>query len=292
MTTGMADGSKVLESMTAHASLSGRGGWLRAFRIALDDFCAGWNQRSLWLRLGHRELRRRYRRTILGPFWATGHIALYILFVGFIFSHVLSVTPSVYIPYLTTGFIAWTLLYTVISEATTTLTQAAGVRQQLPFPYSLFVLAMVWRNLIVHGHNYVLYALMLLVYPIALSWQILLLVPGYFLVLGNILWISFLIAILSARFRDVAQLVNSALQIMVFATPIFYKPEMLSEAQRSYMLMPNLLYHLAVVIREPLLADVPPASSYLVLVMTLIGGTLITAWFFGKRRHLLVFWIA
>jgi ABC-type polysaccharide/polyol phosphate export permease len=67
---------------------------------------------------------------------------------------------------------------------------------------------------------------------------------------------------------------------------------MLSEAQRSYMLMPNLLYHLAVVIREPLLADVPPASSYLVLVMTLIGGTLITAWFFGKRRHLLVFWIA
>jgi ABC-type polysaccharide/polyol phosphate export permease len=288
----MAVGVGISEAVTGGATAPGGSGLARPWRIAFDDFRAGWGQRSLWLRLGHRELMRRYRRTILGPFWATGHIALYILFVGFIFSRVLSVTPSLYIPYLATGFMAWMLLYTVISEATTTLVQAAGVRQQVALPYSLFILAMVWRNLVVHAHNYVLYALVLLVYPIAPSWEILLLVPGYVLVLGNLVWISLLIAVLSARFRDLAQLVNSLLQILVFATPIFYRPEMLGEAQQTYLLMPNPLYHLAVVIRAPLLGEVPPVSSYIVLAAALVAGALMTAWLFGKRRHLLVFWIA
>ncbi|HXF54893.1 MAG TPA: ABC transporter permease [Hyphomicrobiaceae bacterium] len=287
----MAEGIGIHTSAAAPGALDGHRHLASPLRVALEDLSAAWRQRALWLRLGHRELRRRYRRTVLGPFWATGHIALYVLFVGFVFSRVLSLAPSQYIPYLTTGLIAWTLLYAVMSEATTALTGAAGIRQHVPFPYSLFVLAMLWRNLIVHAHHYVLYVLLILLYPVGLSWHLLLLMPGYLLLIGNLAWIAFAIAVLSARYRDVAQLVANALQIMVFATPIFYRPEMLSEAQQVYLLMPNLLHHLAVVIRAPLLAEVPPLSSYLVLVAALIAGTLATAWLFGRRRHVLVFWI-
>ena len=40
--------------------------------IALRDLREGWEMRNLWLRLGYMDVRRRYRKTILGPFWATG----------------------------------------------------------------------------------------------------------------------------------------------------------------------------------------------------------------------------
>jgi lipopolysaccharide transport system permease protein len=259
--------------------------------ITLQDFYDGWRMRGIWLRAAYLDVKRRYLRTVIGPFWATGHIAVYIIAVGYVFSSVLDTERATYIPFLATGFIPWMLIYSMLQDSGSAFTSASSMRQQLAFPYSFFIYMLVWRNLIVHIHNYALYLLVSLVYGFTINWTILLLIPGYLLVLCNILWIAAVISTVAARYRDVQQLVAALIQVMVFVTPIFFAPEKLTPLQRTYILWPNLLYHLVVVIRAPLLGQVPPLSSYAVLVFSAVAGWAFALWFFGKYRSRIIFWI-
>ncbi len=261
------------------------------FVTAAKDFYEGWQKFDLWFTLGKLELKRRYRRTKLGPFWGAAHNALYIICVGFIFSTLLAADRDKYMPFLTTGIIAWMFVYNTMQEASTAFISTSGLRQQLPFPYSMFIFQTIWRNLLVHAHNYILYLAVVLLFPVKTDWHLLLLIPGYFLVIGNLIWISTLIATASARYRDITQLVAAVIQVMIFVTPIFYDASRLTEWQRTWMLPPNLLYHMAAVLRAPLLGEVAPLSSYFILLFTMVVGTIGAAWFFGKRRNKIIYWI-
>lgn len=282
----------VVEKMkAAGARLITPSGGTSPFRIALDDFLDALARHNLWRTLGVLDVRRRYRRTVIGPFWASGHILLYILCVGFVFATLLEAERAKYIPYLTTGYIAWVFVYNVLNESPGCFSSATSLRQQVAFPYFMFVFQMLLRNLFVHMHNYILFALMMIFYPVEINVNFLLLIPGYVLVLVNLFWLSALLATLAARYRDVQQLISSVIQVLVFLTPIFYSADRLTQFQRDYLVGPNLLYHLVLVLRSPLMGEVPPLSSYLILIFTAIVGSLFTAWFFGKRKSQIIYWI-
>lgn len=261
------------------------------FVVGVNDIIEGIYKNRLWRTLGVLDVKRRYRRTLLGPFWASGHIGLYILCVGFIFSTLLASDRATYIPYLTTGFIAWMLVYHLLNEAPSCFVSASSLRQQIAFPYSMFIFQMIMRNLFVHAHNYVLLIPVGLVYGLDFNLYTLLIIPGYLLVVFNIFWISLILATLCARYRDVQQLISSVIQIFVFVTPIFYSVDQLSEAQQTWVLPPNLIYHLVVVLRAPLTGEAAPLSSYVILICVGIVGWLSALYFFGKRKHNIVFWI-
>lgn len=261
------------------------------FMVSFLDFAEGVRLWRLWSTLGYLEVKRRYRRTVLGPFWATGHIAVYVLCVGFIFSSVLGADRRDYVVFLVSGFIPWYLVYLTINDSVGAFTSSSSLRQQIAFPYSMFIFTAIWRNLIVHFHNYTLWMVVSLFYLYAPTWKLLLLFPGYLLVLGNMVWICTLLALLAARFRDVTQLVAAVVQIMIFVTPIFWSIDMMDAYKRIYVVGPNLLYHLTVVLRSPLLGEVPPLSSYAVLVFTLFAGYTLVGYYFGKFRHRIIFWI-
>lgn len=261
------------------------------FQIALADLKDGISRFNLWFTLGQLDVKRRYRRTLLGPFWASGHILLYIMCVGFVFSTVLAADRAKYIPYLVTGYIPWVLVYNILNDAPAAFSSASSLRQQIALPYSMFVFQALLRNLFVHVHNFSLFVLMMIFYPVEINANFLLLIPGYILVFANLFWMSMLLATLAARYRDVQQLVSSVIQVLVFLTPIFYSADKLTQFQRDYLVAPNLLYHLVVVLRVPLSGEVPPLSSYGVLILAFFIGSAFTAWFFGKRRSQIVYWI-
>ena len=93
----------------------------------------------------------------------------------------------------------------------------------------------------------------------------------------------------SARFRDVPQLINSVVQIVFFVTPIMWKPELLRNA--TYIAELNPFYHLIEIVRAPLLGSLPSANSYLaVLLITLINLIFVGA-FFARFRSRISYWV-
>src|SRR5271168_5078416 len=63
-----------------------------------------------WTTLGWMDIRLRYRRTILGPWWATLSIGAMIGSVGLVFGSIFGDEMSSYLPFFASGVIIWTLI--------------------------------------------------------------------------------------------------------------------------------------------------------------------------------------
>src|SRR5258705_13625949 len=88
---------------------------------AWEDLAGGLLRSELWGRIGWLDIKRRYRRTMLGPFWSSCTLAVYTVAVGVVGAGLFKQDVHEYLPYLSSGMIVWTLISTIILEACTLL---------------------------------------------------------------------------------------------------------------------------------------------------------------------------
>jgi ABC-type polysaccharide/polyol phosphate export permease len=259
---------------------------------ALEDIRGGARNWHVWGRMGLLDIKRRYRRTILGPFWSALTLLIFVIVIGSVGSGLLSKQSSEYLPFLVAGMVVWVMLSNIIIEAGSVFISGAGLIRQLNFEYSMLVYALVWRNFIVFLHNMSIYFLLMLVYmPQALTLKFFLVIPALFLLMLNGLWIGLVLGIVAARFRDIQQLVQSIVQVSMFVTPLFWPPDSLAGMRRLFFVTLNPLYHLLAIARDPLLDRWPSLSSYLaVLFITLLGWCLAFVLFHSFRKRI-AYWL-
>jgi homopolymeric O-antigen transport system permease protein len=258
---------------------------------AWQDLIGGFIKSDLWGRLGWLEVKRRYRRTVLGPFWTSISLAVWVVGVGLVGSGLWHQQMNEYLPFLVSGMIAWLLASTMIGESCTLFVSGHALLRNVRFEYSILAYALVWRNLIVFVHNLVVYALIVgPLRPELIGFTTLLALPGLILILANGLWISLLCGMFCLRYRDVTQVVTNILQISMLITPIFWTPETLSGAHRIAFVELNPLYHLIDMVRAPLLAKVPSPTSYAVVLLITAAGWILTYRMFSNFRRRIVYW--
>ena len=129
------------------------------YNIAIKDIVSGVTNWHMWGHLGWQEIKRRYRRTMIGPLWTTLSLGLFIGALGIIWSNLWGQDPEEFLPYLCAGMIVWVLLSTTINEACTTFIAAENLIKQLRFSYGLLACSVIWRNLIVFFHNLIIWFL-------------------------------------------------------------------------------------------------------------------------------------
>ena len=260
------------------------------FRIACVDILAGMRAFDIWGRLGWRETKRRYRRTAFGPFWTTVGLAVFVTTLGLVWANLWHRDPKTYLPYLTSGMVCWVMFSTICMDGCVTFIVAEKLLRQLRISYTLLSCANVWRNAVLFFHNLTIYLLICLYAGVPFTWGTLLFIPGFALFWLNAVWISMLLGTLCARFRDVQQLVGTLLQISLFLTPIFWSPDQLS-GRTALMAALNPIYYLIVVIRGPLLGQVPPLLDWFILIAITIVGWTMTVQMLTKFRQRIVYWL-
>ncbi len=258
--------------------------------IALVDVAAGMQAANIWGRLGWRETKRRYRRTVFGPFWTTVSLGIFVLTLGLLWANLWHQDAKAYLPYLTSGMLCWTLFSAVCNEGCVGFHSYEMLIKQIRISYTLLACAIVWRNLIVFLHNMSIFVLVCLYAGVSVTWSTLLVVPGLLLLSLNLVWIATLFGAMCARYRDIHQLVTNLLQISLFLTPIFWSPNQL-RGRVATVAEYNPLYHLVAVVREPLLGNAPQPLHWTVVgVITVIGWAL-TLQVMCKFRHRIVYWL-
>ena len=248
----------------------------------------------LWTRLGWRDIRARYRRTVLGPFWTVASAAILIVSLGMVYSLLWRIDVKTFLPYFSAGLISWVLMTTIINESCSALIGAEAIIKSLRLPYAIHIGRVVWRNILVFLHSLIVHAVVLLYFKIVLSPAQLVLIPvGLSLLIVNCFWISLLVSVACARFRDITQVVSSVLQIAFFVTPIFWPLDQLGNAPIARFVLAdvNVLYHMVDVVRAPLHGEYPDPLSYLVLVLVAALGWFGTLWFFGRFRARIPYWV-
>jgi len=258
---------------------------------AAEDLLRGFRRRELWGRLGWLDVKRRYRRTTIGPFWTSITLAVYVLTVGTVGAAIWHQNIYDYLPFLVSGMIVWTLVSSIITESCSLLTAGQSLFRNIRLDYSILAYALVWRNFLVLLHNFVVYFLVVLVLkPSLLSVTALLAIPGLALVLLNGVWVSLLFGMLCLRFRDVPPLVSSVMQIAMLITPLFWPADTLTGTKRFVFVELNPLYHVVDVVRAPLIGRVPDATSYGVMIAMTIGGWWLTYAMFKRFRKRIAYW--
>jgi ABC-type polysaccharide/polyol phosphate export permease/peptidoglycan/LPS O-acetylase OafA/YrhL len=258
---------------------------------AWRDIVGGLMRYRLWGRMGWQDIKRRYRRTAVGPFWSTLTLGFYVLAVGVVGAGLFKQDPKTYLPYLASGMIVWTMISMILTEACAMFVLGNTLFRNVRFEYSVLAYALVWRNFILMLHNLIVFFLVALVFKREIfDTTLLYIVPGIFLVLLNGVWIALLVGLLCLRFRDIQPLVITVIQVSMLITPIFWTPDSLQGSLRLIFTQLNPIYRMIDIVRAPLLGQTPTLASYLGVLALAVVGWAVTYAIFRFFRKRIPYW--
>jgi lipopolysaccharide transport system permease protein len=261
-------------------------------QVALRDLEEGVKKWELWGRMGVDDMRRRYRRTFFGPFWHSLSMAIFVITSGILFSTLWKMKISEYLPFLCSGMIAWLPISAIMTESCTAFSSASGILTQVRLPYSMFVISVVWRNLLLFSHHFVVYVILVIIFSVPVNANSCLLLVGLASLVINGLWMGLVIALLATRYRDIQPVMTSFLQIIMFITPVFWPPSLLQHRALGLMFVKlNPFYYFIQSIRMPLLGQRPEWFVLVGIIVTAVLGWSFALFLFSRYRSRITYWL-
>ena len=258
---------------------------IRAVRDLTEGFVRWW----LWGLVAWCDIKQRYRGSVLGPFWLTLSTAVMIGSLGALYSRLFHTDVTTYLPYLSLGILTWGLISALLSECCTAFITAEHVIKQIRMPLSVHLYRVIARNVIVFGHNMVVFVVVGLYFQVSFGWADLMVVPGMVLLMLSMIPAGLILAAICARFRDIPPVVASLLQVIFFMTPIMWRPELLGANIDLALYNPfNCFIDL---VRAPLLGEWAPATSWILALGTTAVSWLIAFPFFARFRARIAYWV-
>lgn len=257
--------------------------------LAFLDFKRTMEQYRIWVHLGLLEVKQRYRRSVIGPWWISISLLIFILAMGIVFSRLFTQSLAEYIPFFTAGFLLWSFISSGLNESTELFKSHSGFIKQLNLPYNLYVLKFLTKSIVVLAHNFVVYLLVIAFFKLNPGWNVLYAIPGILILILNMYWICLLTALISTRFRDMVPIINSCVQIVFFITPISWMPKLLNP--NSIIIKLNPLVYFFDIVRQPLLGIQPCFNSWIVCLCITLVGFAVSFMTFSSVRSRIPFWI-
>jgi ABC-type polysaccharide/polyol phosphate export permease len=284
----MAAGSR--SSWTGYAPLDADAGV--QFQAAVSDIREGLRRRKGWSYLAVEDVKNRYRRTVLGPWWLTLQMLIFVTGITIVFGHLLHTGLREFLPYVAIGYIAFMLLVGLTNAAAGVFVNGSSTLKSTRQPLSNLVLRDVGIEFIHFGHNIVIYVVFLVFGLVPLSAEALIALPIVVIIAVNGLFVGLWLGIAVARFRDVQPFVNSILGVIIFFTPVFYRLNNLPSGIQIAVLKWNPFTYLIEAFRAPLIgAPLLPFYYVGTAVVTLINVALGLV-VFTRARSRLPYWVA
>ncbi len=193
-----------------------------------------WASRELIYFLTWRDVKVRYKQTVMGAAWAVFQPVLMMVVFSLFFGKLAGI-PSEGIPYPIfsyCGLLPWTFFAQGLSQASNSLVGGAHLVTKVYFPRSIIPLSAVLVGLVDFALAFLVLVAMMVYYGISPGLDIIWL-PGFLLLslitsLGAGLWLS----ALNVRYRDVRYTIPFLTQIGMFATPVIYPSTLLHGSWR------------------------------------------------------------
>lgn len=259
------------------------------YSAALNDIKESIKKWPFWIYMAWFDVKITYRGSLMGPFWITLSMAIFVTALSVVYGRLFHQNIKTYIPFLLCGFLNWYLISTIIINSCEMLIQYGGFITQIKVPFFTYFFRHISKNLIIYGHNFLVYLGVILIFKLNPGWTVLLAIPGLLLLLLNLIWVVVFISMVSARYRDLPPIVASLVQICFFISPITWMPQLLGS--QSMILKYNPITYLLDVVRDPLLGIMPPWYSWVVVIGMFILETMLILPFFAKYRMRIPFWV-
>ena len=253
--------------------------------------------RGLLVTLTARELKARYRGSVLGFFWSLVNplllLAVYSFVFGLVFRRPVGGESEPYAVFLITGLFPWIWASTAILEGTMSLITNAGLLRKAVFPAEVLPVVAVAANLVHFLFALPIVALALVAgrafgHPVG-GWPALLLPVVIALQLPMVAGLALGLAALNVHFKDVRDLLANLLTLLFFVAPIIYPLSAVTIRPLVWLIRANPFTPFVLAYQQTLFAGVVPgpwlwAQMLAVAALCWAGG----AWLFARLRDTLV----
>ena len=213
-----------------------------------------------------KDIRGRYKNSILGVFWSFLNPLLQLAVYAIVFPLILKSSEPNYVIFLIVGIIPWNFFTTVINQGTTTIVNNGNIIKKVYFPREILPISVVTSGLI----NFFISCIIILIFIIfggmSLS-LVMLLLPlitliQYILSLG----IIFILSAINVYIRDIEYIVNFIVMMLFYATPILYSSELFANTAFEWIMNINPMAHIINAYRDIFYYQVLPDFSILAIV--------------------------
>ncbi len=235
-----------------------------------------WRARHFWLSLVAMDLQTRYRRSVLGIGWSLLQPIVLTVILYSVFHPMFQVEN--YALKVLAGLVCWNFITSVTLQGSHCFLVAEGYIRQHPSPLAIYPLRAALGGMV--------HFLLALLVVLGATWllcgfhnplALLSLIPAVFLVFLLGWGVAVLAGVFNVLFRDTEHLLQVAFQLLFYATPIIYPPDLLQTHRLGWLTYLNPFTAFIHLIREPILDGQCPAFATFAAagctVMLLLGAS-------------------
>lgn len=257
--------------------------------LAWADFKEALSLSWFWMALGWNDILQRYRGSMLGPLWLTITTAVFIAGLGPLYAKLFSLNMAEYLPFMALGITTWVFITGAINDSCNAFIGSVHLMKQVRVPRLALLFRVIWRNIIAFLHNLPIYLVIFIWFGLPFGWHLLFIIPGFILITLNLLWMGLVVAILCARYRDVAPIIGSILQIGFFITPVMWNHK--TQRVDPWVVEINPFAALIELIRAPMMGDEISSGLLRLAIGFLFFGSILAAWLFARYRRQIIYWL-
>src|SRR6266852_1762567 len=193
-----------------------------------------WTYRELTYFFAWRDVKVRYKQTVLGVLWAVIQPFFTMLVMTLLFGQLAKI-PTDGIPgpvFYFSALVPWTYLSTTVSNAGMSLVSNSNLLTKIYFPRIILPAAVALSNLMDFFIGSALFIGFMVYYEIPLGWSLFLWPSLVILLVLLSLSLGVFLAALNVKYRDFKYAIPFAIQLLLFATPIIYPVSMVPEKFR------------------------------------------------------------
>lgn len=198
-----------------------------------------YKQREVIRNFVSRDLKARYKGSILGFFWSFLNPLLNLAILALVFSFVIKTGVRNFVVFLLIGILVWNFLNSSLVLGSRSIIENGGLIKKIYLNREIFPLSVILANLVNLVFALIILLVFLFYFKVFPSWLWLLFPYFLFLQFIFIFGLMLITSSLSVYFRDVPILIESVIPAWYFASPIFYPPSLIPvRFQNLYFLNP------------------------------------------------------
>ena len=257
-------------------------------RGSIFNFKELWTYKELFYFYAWRDLKVKYKQTVLGVLWVVLQPLLMVLIFSLFFSRVMNVQHSD-VPYpifVFSGLLLWTFFSSSISAAGSSMISNSEVVKKIYFPRIIIPVSSILVSSIDFIVAFVVFVLAFLYYGVHADFLVLLgcWLVSIFLMFLSTLGISCWLSALMVKYRDFRHVIPFGLQIGLFVSPVIYPNTFVGRDWLNYVIAMNTMYAPITLFRTPFMNDPLRIELILISISVMILLLLIGISYFKKTE--------
>ena len=233
--------------------------------------------RDMIYSLVRRELRGRYKGSVLGFLWTYINPLCQVIVYSAVFSVIFRVNIDKFYLYLIIGMMPWTFFSSSVQGGSTCIRAQSDMVKKIYFPREVIPIAYVTSTFVNMLLSFIIVFLAVIISGFGFSLTTLLYLPlimiiEYLLALG----IAFIVSSITVYFRDLEQIIGVLMMAWIYVTPIMYNMECVPEQYRPLIVL-NPMTPIVEVYHQILYYRITPTTNYLLLA----GGVSVAVFIIG-----------